>query len=128
MKLLGYWRSTSSYRLRIVLQLKGLTPDYIPIHLVRDGGEHHRSQYRAYNPQARVPILVLENETVLIQSPAIIEYLEEKYPSPPLLPTDLIARARVRAVAAIVGCDMHPLHNIGRSITCAGNSDATRSR
>ena len=111
--LYGYWRSTSSYRLRIALALKGVAPDQIPVHLVRDGGQQLKPAYRALNPQARVPALELDEGTVLIQSPAIIEYLEERFPSPPLLPTDLVARAKVRAVAAIIGCDIHPLHNVG---------------
>lgn len=113
MKLYGYWRSSSSYRLRIALNLKGLSPEQIPVHLVRDGGEQLKPAYRAINPQARLPTLVLDDDTVLIQSPAIIEYLEETYPSPPLLPRDPVARAKVRAVAAIIGCDVHALHNSG---------------
>ncbi|SFU47881.1 maleylpyruvate isomerase [Methylobacterium sp. 174MFSha1.1] len=113
MKLYGYWRSTSSYRLRIALALKGVTPDQIPVHLVRNGGEHRSEAYRRINPQARVPSLALDDGSVLIQSPAIIEYLEEVFPDPPLLPADPVARARVRAVAAIIGCDIHPLHNVG---------------
>lgn len=113
MKLYGYWRSSSSYRLRIALELKGLRPEQVPVHLLRDGGEQLKPDYRAINPQARVPSLVLEDGTVLIQSPAIIEYLEEAYPTPPLLPKDPVARARVRAVAAIIGSDVHALHNVG---------------
>ncbi len=113
MTLYGYWRSTSSYRLRIALALKGLTPEQVPVHLVRNGGEHRSETYRRINPQGRVPSLVLDDGRVLIQSPAIIEYLDEVYPDPPLLPADPVARARVRAVAAIIGCDIHPLHNVG---------------
>ncbi|ACL56196.1 maleylacetoacetate isomerase [Methylobacterium nodulans] len=113
MKLYGYWRSTSSYRLRIALALKGLAVETVPVHLLRDGGEQRRAAYRAINPQGRVPSLVLNGGQVLIQSPAIIEYLEETVPAPPLLPADPVARARVRAVAALIGCDIHPLHNIG---------------
>ncbi|KMO40428.1 maleylacetoacetate isomerase, partial [Methylobacterium variabile] len=100
MKLYGYWRSTSSYRLRIALALKGVTPDQVPVHLVRDGGEHRSAAYRRINPQGRVPSLALDDGSVLIQSPAIIEYLEEVFCEPPLLPEDPVARARVRAVAA----------------------------
>lgn len=111
MKLYGYWRSTSSYRLRIALALKGLEADQVFVHLVR--GEQKSEAYRSLNPQGRVPTLMLDDGTVLTQSPAIIEYLEEAYPSPPLLPTDPIARAKIRAVAAIIGCDIHALHNIG---------------
>lgn len=113
MRLYGYWRSTSSYRLRIALALKGLAPETVPVHLVRDGGEQLRPAYRAVNPQGRVPALALDDGTVLIQSPAIIEYLEEVVPDPPLLPREPVARARVRAAAAIIGCDVHPLHNSG---------------
>lgn len=113
MKLYGYWRSTSSYRLRIVLAMKGLDPEQVPVHLVRHGGEHLGPDYRRLNPQGRVPSLVLDDGPVLTQSPAIIEYLEERYPDPPLLPTEPVARAKVRAVAAIIGCDIHPLHNVG---------------
>ncbi|BCM81642.1 maleylacetoacetate isomerase [Methylobacterium indicum] len=113
MRLYSYWRSTSSYRLRSALALKGLTPDQVPVHLVRNGGEHRSKAYRRINPQGRVPSLVLDDGNVLIQSPAIIEYLEEVYPDPPLLPADPVARVRVRAAAAIIGCDIHPLHNVG---------------
>lgn len=113
MKLYDYWRSTSSYRLRIAMALKGLQAERSPVHLVRGGGEHRQAAYRAINPQARVPSLELDDGTVLIQSPAIIEYLEERHPDPPLLPADPVARATVRAVAAIIGCDVHPLHNVG---------------
>jgi maleylacetoacetate isomerase len=113
MKLYGYWRSTSSYRLRIALALKGLSPEQVPLHLVRDGGEQLKPAYRAINPQGRVPSLALDDGTVLIQSPAIIEYLEEVYPEPALLPADPVARAKIRGVAAIIGCDIHPLHNSG---------------
>jgi maleylacetoacetate isomerase len=112
-KLYGYWRSTSSYRLRIALALKGLAPEQVAIHLVRDGGEQLKPAYRSINPQGRVPSLVLDDGTVLVQSPAIIEYLEEAYPEPPLLPGDPVARAKVRGIAAIIGCDVHPLHNSG---------------
>ncbi|TGE00613.1 maleylacetoacetate isomerase [Methylobacterium nonmethylotrophicum] len=113
MKLYGYWRSTSSYRLRIALALKGVVPEQVPVHLVRNGGEQRGEAYRRINPQGRVPSLALDDGRVLIQSPAIIEYLEEVYPDPPLLPADPVARARVRGVAAIIGCDIHPLHNVG---------------
>jgi maleylacetoacetate isomerase len=113
MKLYSYWRSTSSYRLRIALALKSLSPEIQPVHLLRDGGEQHGAAFRLVNPQGRVPSLVLDDGTVLLQSPAIIEYLEERYPDPPLLPADPVLRARVRSVAAIIGCDIHQLHNTG---------------
>ncbi|WP_028241336.1 maleylacetoacetate isomerase [Stutzerimonas azotifigens] len=111
MELYTYYRSTSSYRVRIALALKGLAHDAVPVNLVRDGGEHRKPEYRALNPQGRVPTLRTDEGELIIQSPAILEYLEERYPEPPLLPRDLLARARHRAVAALIGCDIHPLHN-----------------
>lgn len=113
MKLYTYWRSTSSYRVRIALALKNIAVEQAFVHLVRDGGEQNGPAYRAINPQGRVPALALDDGSVLIQSPAILEYLEEVYPTPALLPADPVARARVRAVAAIIGCDIHALHNVG---------------
>jgi maleylacetoacetate isomerase len=112
MKHYGYFRSSAAYRLRIALNLKGLSPELIPIHLTKDGGKQHTPEYRAVNPQRRVPTLVLDNGETLIQSPAIIEYLEEVYPSPALLPADPVARAKIRAFAAVIGCDIHPLNNL----------------
>jgi maleylacetoacetate isomerase len=85
-KLYGYWRSTAAYRVRIALNLKGVTAEHVPVHLVRDGGEQNKPDYRALNPQGRVPSLVLADGTVLIQSGPILEYLDEAYPEPPLLP------------------------------------------
>ena len=112
MDLFTYYRSTSSYRVRIALALKGLEPAVIPVNLIRDGGEQHTPGYRAINPQGRVPALRLDDSDVITQSPAIIEYLEERYPTPSLLGGDLTLRARQRAVAAIIACDIHPLHNV----------------
>jgi maleylacetoacetate isomerase len=83
------------------------------VHLLRDGGEQNAPAYRALNPQGRVPCLVLDDGTVLIQSPAILEWLEETYPEPPLLPKDPVQRAKVRGIGALVGCDIHPLNNVG---------------
>jgi maleylacetoacetate isomerase/maleylpyruvate isomerase len=99
--------------LRIALALKNLEPEQAFVHLVRNGGEQNAPAYRAINPQGRVPALELDDGTVLIQSPAILEYLEEAYPDPALLPADPVARAEVRSVASIIGCDIHPLHNVG---------------
>ncbi|MXQ14829.1 maleylacetoacetate isomerase [Microvirga makkahensis] len=113
MKLYTYWRSTSSYRVRIALALKQVEAEQAFVHLVRNGGEQNESGYRAINPQGRVPALELDDGSVLIQSPAILEYLEEVYPAPSLLPPDPVTRAKVRAVASIIGCDIHPLHNVG---------------
>ena len=111
MKLYTYYRSTSSYRVRIALALKGLDYQSLPVNLVRDGGEHRQPAYLALNPQGRVPALQVDEGELLIQSPAIIEYLEERYPQPALLSSDPLRRARERGVAALVGCDIHPLHN-----------------
>jgi maleylacetoacetate isomerase len=97
---------------RIALALKGLEVNAIPVNLIRDGGEHRKPDYLAINPQGRVPALRLDTGEVIIQSMAIIEYLEERAPLPALLPGDLILRARHRAVAALIGCDIHPLHNV----------------
>jgi maleylacetoacetate isomerase len=107
-----YYRSTSSYRVRIALALKGLEVNAIPVNLIRDGGEHRKPDYLAINPQGRVPALRLDTGEVITQSMAIIEYLDERAPLPALLPKDLIQRARHRAVAALIGCDIHPLHNV----------------
>ncbi|MBL8482322.1 MAG: maleylacetoacetate isomerase [Rhodocyclaceae bacterium] len=108
MKLHNYFRSGSSHRLRIALNLKGLEYDYVAVDLRRDA--QLGAGYRALNPQGLVPALEVDGG-VLIQSPAIIEWLEERHPEPPLLPADAAGRARVRALAAIVGCDVHPLNN-----------------
>ncbi|TWI49261.1 maleylacetoacetate isomerase [Pseudomonas duriflava] len=112
MDLYTYYRSTSSYRVRIALALKGLSYEVIPINLIKDGGEHRQADYRALNPQGRVPLLRTDEGALICQSPAILEYLEERYPEAPLLPTELLARARHRSIAAIIGCDVHPLHNV----------------
>ena len=112
MKHYTYFRSSAAYRVRIALNLKGLSPEQISIHLTKNGGQQHSPEYRAINPQRRVPSLVLDNGVILHQSPAIIEYLDEVYPKPPLLPADPVARAKVRALAAVIGCDIHPLNNL----------------
>jgi maleylacetoacetate isomerase len=113
MELYTYYRSTSSYRVRIALALKGLDYQALPINLIaQPGGEHRQPPYLALNPQGRVPALSTEEGALLIQSPAIIEYLEERYPQVPLLSKDLVARAHERGVAALIGCDVHPLHNV----------------
>jgi len=105
-----YYRSGAAHRVRIALALKGISYQSVAIHLVR--GEQLRPEYRAINPQARVPAFQLPSGEILLQSPAILEYLEETAPKPPLLPADPIARAKVRAVAAIIGCDIHPINNV----------------
>ena len=116
MKLYNFWRSGTSHRLRIALNLKGLPVEYLAVHLGKE--EHLKEAFKAINPQQLVPALVLEavdspdkTEHTLIQSPAIIEWLEEAYPTPALLPTAPLERAQVRAMAAVVGCDVHPINN-----------------
>jgi maleylacetoacetate isomerase len=111
MTLYSYFRSSAAYRVRIALNLKGIAYETVSVHLVKDGGRNRRPEYRAVNPQMRVPALTLETGEVLIQSPAIIEYLDETHPDPPFLPKDPIARAKARALADIVACDIHPLNN-----------------
>lgn len=108
MKLYGFFRSGSSHRLRIALNLKGLPYELVPVDLRTE--QHLGAHYKALNPQGLVPALEHEGR-VLIQSPAIIEWLDERYPELPLLPADADARAQVRALAAIVGCDIHPVNN-----------------
>ncbi|MCE0914859.1 maleylacetoacetate isomerase [Pseudomonas sp. NMI760_13] len=110
MELFTYYRSTSSYRVRIALALKGLDYQALPVNLLK--GEQRGADYLALNPQGRVPALRLESGELLVQSPAIIEYLEEAFAETPLLPRAPEARAKVRGVAAIIGCDIHPLHNV----------------
>ena len=112
MKLYEYFRSSASYRVRIALNLKSVSAETIQIHLLRNGGEQFAPAFRAINPQARVPAMVLDDGTTLIQSPAILEWLEETFPEPPLLPRDPIARGRIRAMAALIACDIHPLNNL----------------
>ena len=110
MKLYTYFRSSAAYRVRIALNLKGVAYDLVSINLLT--GEQREEGYRAINPQGRVPSLDIGVAT-LIQSPAILEYLDECYPEPPLLPVGAVNRAKVRAVSSLIGCDIHPLNNSG---------------
>ncbi len=112
MKLFTYFRSSAAYRVRIALNLKGLPYEMEAAHLTRDGGRQYSPEFRALNPQMRVPVLQLSSGDVLTQSLAIIEYLDEIQPEPALLPADALARAHVRAIAQIVACDIHPLNNL----------------
>jgi maleylpyruvate isomerase len=112
-KLYSYFRSSAAYRVRIALNLKGVAYETLPVHLVKDGGHNRRPEFRSVNPQMRIPALVAPTGEVLIQSLAIIGYLDETYPDPPLLPKNPIARAQARALAEIVACDIHPLNNVG---------------
>ena len=109
MILYGYFRSSAAFRIRIALNLKGLEFDTVLVNLSE--GEHLSDEYRRVNPQGRVPALVDDGVT-LLQSPAIMEYLEESYPDPALLPDGAKPRARVRSIANIISCDMHPLNNL----------------
>lgn len=111
MKLYSYWRSSAAYRVRIALHIKQLGFETIPVHLLQDGGQQHHAAYQALNPAQLVPVLQDENVS-LNQSLAIIEYLDEVYPEPALLPADPAARAQVRALALDIACDIHPLNNL----------------
>jgi maleylpyruvate isomerase len=111
MKLYTYFRSSAAWRVRIALNLKGLPYEAVPVHLVRHGGEQLREAYRAVNPSALVPSLEDEGTTIT-QSMAIIEYLEETHPQVALLPAAPLERARVRALAQMIACDIHPLDNL----------------
>jgi maleylacetoacetate isomerase len=110
MELFTYFRSSAAFRVRIALNLKGLKAEPHFIHLVKDGGQQHKPEYRKVNPQGFVPALVDQGH-VITQSIAIIEYLEETHPQPPLLPRDALGRARVRALALAIAADIHPLQN-----------------
>lgn len=113
LQLYSYFRSSAAYRVRIALALKGLSYETIPIHLLKDGGQQNASHYRSINPQGLVPALqTAEGGPVLAQSLAILEYLDETYPEPALLPADAMGRARVRAIAQMVACEIHPLNNL----------------
>jgi len=111
MKLYTYFRSSAAYRVRIALNLKGMAYDAIPVHLLKDGGQHLQDDYRKINPSGLVPSLQ-DDRITLTQSMAIIEYLDEIHPEPPLLPKDAPGRGRVRELAQIIGCDIHPVNNL----------------
>ena len=110
-KLYNYFRSSASYRVRIALYLKGIPFEYIPVHLVEDGGKQYTAAFRQRNPQSLVPVLE-DGSVVLSQSLVILEYLEERYPSPSLLPKDAVLRARARQIALTIACEMQPLCNL----------------
>jgi maleylacetoacetate isomerase len=109
--LYSYFRSSAAYRVRIALNLKGLAYDMTSIHLQKEGGMNKKPEFRAINPHMRVPALKLDSGEVLIQSLAIIDYLDEMHPRPPLLPPDPVERAKVRGLAQVIACDIHPLNN-----------------
>jgi maleylacetoacetate isomerase len=110
MKLYNYFRSSASFRVRIALELKGLPYDYVPVHLVK--GEHRKEGYAAVSASQLVPTLETDGGERLGQSMAIMEYLDETHPEPALLPRDALGRARVRALAQLVACEIHPLNNL----------------
>jgi maleylacetoacetate isomerase len=110
-KLYSYFRSSAAYRVRIVLALKGIEPDFRYIHMLRDGGQQHSAEYGAVNPMKLVPALETE-DGILTQSIAICEYLDETHPDPPLLPGTAADRAYVRAIVAAIACEIHPLNNL----------------
>ena len=112
LKLYSYFRSSAAYRVRIALNLKGLDYDILPVHLTKGGGEQRRPEFKSINPQMRVPALGIADGQVLTQSLAIIEYLEETHPEPTLLPGDAVERAKIRAIAQAIACDIHPLNNL----------------
>lgn len=120
----GYWRSGAAYRVRIALELKGLTYDQQGVDL-RTGAQRSEA-FVALNPQGMVPALEVDG-AVLTQSPAILEWLEETHPVPPLLPADPVERAHVRAMAALIGCDIHPLNNlrVGKALRETFGADQT---
>jgi maleylacetoacetate isomerase len=129
MKLYNYFRSSASYRVRIAMALKGLTYEHIPVNLLR--AEHLQPAYAELIADALVPMLLLDDGQALTQSMAIIEYLDEVHPEPPLLPHDPMGRARVRALAQSVACEIHPLNNLRvlkYLVHDMGVSDAGRSR
>ncbi|HVI25722.1 MAG TPA: maleylacetoacetate isomerase [Xanthomonadaceae bacterium] len=109
--LYSYWRSSAAYRVRIGLNLKGLSYETVPVHLLRDGGEQHSDAYREANPQQLVPVLQ-HGQRMLRQSLAILEYLDEMWPQPALLPATARERQRVRSLAQLIACDIHPLNNL----------------
>jgi len=111
MKLYDYFRSSAAYRVRIGLKLKGLDYEAVPIHLIKDGGVQLTPEYRAVNPSALLPALQ-DNGATITQSLAILEYLDEEHPMMPLMPRDALGRARVRSLALMVACDIHPLNNL----------------
>jgi maleylacetoacetate isomerase len=111
MKLYSYWRSSAAYRVRIALGLKSLPYEYVAVDLLRDGGDQRRAEYLRLNPGGRVPTLVVDGQAI-VQSMAILEWLDERFPAIPLLPADAFQRARVRGLAQMIVADIQPLQNL----------------
>ncbi len=109
--LYSYFRSSAAFRIRIALNIKAIDYQIHPIHLTKDGGQQHHSQYLKLNCQGLVPALAID-DLIISQSSAIFEYLEESYPRPSMLPDSAIDRAYVRSLAQIIACDIHPLNNL----------------
>ncbi|PKO68270.1 MAG: maleylacetoacetate isomerase [Betaproteobacteria bacterium HGW-Betaproteobacteria-16] len=110
MKLYNYFRSSASFRVRIALAIKGISYEYLPVHIAK--GEHRQAAFSDLSLEGLVPLLELDDGTLLTQSMAIIEYLEDMQPAPALLPADPLGRARVRALSQIVACEIHPINNL----------------
>lgn len=127
MKFYDYFRSSAAFRLRIAMNIKGLAPERAFVHLRK--GEQTAPDYLKLNPQGLVPALITDDGTALTQSMAIIEYLDETHPEPPLLPADALGRARVRAISQAIACDIHPLNNLRvlRQLGSLGLDEATRN-
>ncbi len=109
--LYNYWRSSASWRVRIVLSMKGIDYEYVPVHLLKDGGEQNKEEYKRLNPMGRVPALVIDGHT-LAESVAIMEYLEETRKERPMLPSDPVKRAVVRQLVEVINSGIQPLQNI----------------
>jgi len=112
MKLYDYWRSSAAYRVRIALNLKGISYEHISVHLVKEGGQQHSADYKALNPQSLLPSLETDAGDIITQSLAILEYLDETEPTPALLPVSALDRSRVRSLAGMIACDIHPVNNL----------------
>jgi maleylpyruvate isomerase len=123
----GYFRSSAAFRVRIALNLKGIVPEWKFVHLLKDGGQQHAPGYKAVNPQELVPTLVHDGHTIG-QSLAIIEYLDEVQPEPPVLPRDAAGRARVRQLADMVACDIHPVNNLRVLLYLRDEFDASEEK
>lgn len=123
----GYFRSSAAFRVRIALNLKGIVPEWKFVHLLKDGGQQHAPGYKAVNPQELIPTLVHDGHTIG-QSLAIVEYLDEVQPEPPVLPRDAAGRARVRQLADMVACDIHPVNNLRVLLHLRDKFDASEEK